>query len=75
MSKQKYVRLKEYNEIIIFPCIIEHSKFRFFNPITAGFCYVTRDRVSCFGHSISLRLESDEESDSALATKQLFKKY
>jgi len=75
MSKQKYVRLKEYNEIIIFPCIIEHSKFRFFNPITAGFCYVTRDRVSCFGHSISLELESDEESDSALATKQLFKNY
>jgi len=75
MSKQKYVRLKEYNEIVIFPCIIEHSQFSSFNPITAGFCYVNNDKVRCFGYSVSLQLESDEEKDSALATKQLFKNY
>ena len=60
-TKQKYVRLKEYNQIIIFPQIIEHSAFSRWDVITAGFCYVGKNKVSCFGKSVSLKLESDTE--------------
>lgn len=73
-TKQKFVRLKEYNEVIIFPCIIEHSRFKHFNPVTAGFCYVNADkeRVDCFGESYSLGLKSDPKEDTIQATKQIF---
>lgn len=71
-TRQKYVKLKQYNAIIIFPCHIEHSKFKNLEPITAGFCYVHENKVTCFGNSISLDLESDPEDDSKEATKQLF---
>ncbi|MCP3682109.1 MAG: hypothetical protein GY861_05400 [bacterium] len=70
-TKQKYVRLKEYDSIIIFPCIIEHSTFRNKNPISAGFCYVKQDRIDCFGRSVSLNLDSTKE-DTFMATKQIF---
>lgn len=70
-TKQKYVRLKEYNQIIIFHTIIEHSTFRNLNPISAGFCYVHDDKVACFGESISLGLKGMED-DTYIATKQLF---
>lgn len=72
MQQQKYVRLKEYGQIIIFPCIIQHSKFKSFNPITAGFCYIDNQKIKCFGESISLDLKSDPEKDTILATKQIF---
>lgn len=70
-GKQKYVRLKDYNEIIIFPTIIEHSTFRHLEPVSAGFCYINDDKVSCFGKSISLRLDGKSD-DSFWATKQIF---
>lgn len=70
-TKQKYVRLKEYNEIIIFPQILNHSEFRNFNPISAGFCHIHKDKVVCFGNSVSLRLDSMDD-DTKLATKQIF---
>lgn len=70
-TKQKYVRLKKYDEIIIFPEIIEHSEFKNFGVISAGFCYIENDRVLCFGESFSLRLKSDEE-DTKIATKQIY---
>ena len=70
-TKQKYVRLKEYNQIIIFPTIIEHSSFRNMDPISAGFCYVSDEKISCFGESRSLRLKGMED-DSFIATKQVF---
>ena len=34
-TKQKYIRLKSYDEIIIFPCIIDHSEFKGMNIISA----------------------------------------
>ena len=73
-TKQKYVRLKQYGEVIIFPTIIEHSKFRHLGVISAGFCYVDGDakEVRCFGESISLDLESDPKEDTLKATQQLF---
>lgn len=71
-TKQKYVRLKQYNSIIIFPTIIEHSSFKHLEPISAGFCYLDVDNVvKCFGKSVSLDLDSMED-DSELATKQIF---
>ena len=70
-TKQKYVRLGDYDEIIIFPELIMHSEFQYMNVVSAGFCYVNEDKVSCFGESISLRLSSKED-DSFIATKQVY---
>lgn len=70
-TKMKYVRLKQYDEIIIFPCIIDHSEFEFMNPISAGFCYIGNNKVECFGESFSLKLKSDLD-DTKIATKQAF---
>ena len=70
-TKQKYVRLKDYDEIIIFPQIIERSRFRNMNPISAGFCHVYKDKVLCFGESISLRLKGMKD-DTFIATKQIY---
>jgi hypothetical protein len=70
-TKQKYVRLRLFNEIIIFPTSIEHSDFKKFEPISAGFCYIGDNKVNCFGESYSLKLKSDPE-DSKIATKQIF---
>jgi spore cortex formation protein SpoVR/YcgB (stage V sporulation) len=70
-TKQKYVRLKQYDTIIIFPEGLNHSDFKHMNPISAGFCCVEKDKVQCFGESYSLRMKSDSE-DTKLATKQIF---
>ena len=70
-TKQKYVRLGRFDEIIIFPLTIEHSTFKGLEPISAGFCYVNENNVNCFGRSFSLDLDSLED-DSKFATKQLF---
>ena len=69
MEKMKYVRLQEYDSIIIFPCIINHSDFCQFLPVSAGFCYISEQKIECFGESVSLKLKSDA-SDSKVATKQ-----
>ena len=70
-TKMKYVRLKTFDEIIIFPQVIEHSEFKRLDPISAGFCYIEYNKVTCFGESYSLKLKSDDE-DSKIATNQLF---
>lgn len=72
-TEQKYVRIKEYNGIIIFPCFVEHSSMKSLNPISAGFCLVDAEnkKVSCYGSSYSLNLESAED-DTKDATKQVF---
>lgn len=70
-TRQKYVRLKEYDEIIIFPQIIKHSKFRNLEPVSAGFCSIGDNVINCYGRSVSLNLEGKED-DSFIATKQVF---
>jgi hypothetical protein len=70
MEKMKYVKVGDYNSIIIFPQIIEHSRFKHLNPTTAGFCYISEDKVKCFGESISLGIKSNERLDTIDATKQ-----
>jgi len=69
-TKQKYVRLGEYDEIIIFPTTIEHSTFKHLEPISAGFCHIHSDKVVCYGKSYSLNIESKED-DTLKATKQI----
>lgn len=70
-TKQKYVRLASYNQIIIFPQTIKHSEFKYYNIVSAGFCYVENNKVICFGRSDSLNIDS-HETDTAIATKQIF---
>lgn len=70
-TKQKYVRLKQYNQVIIFNPILDHSQFHNFEPISAGFCHVGIDEIRCFGESITLKMKSDKQ-DSYFATKQIF---
>jgi hypothetical protein len=74
MEKMKYVRLEQYNQVIIFPLVMEHSTFKHLSPKTAGFCYFNPDksRVDCFGESISLGLKSNKQEDTYHATKQIF---
>lgn len=64
MEKMKYVKVGDYNSIIIFPMIIQHDVFKYLNPITAGFCYISETKVECFGESVSLRLKSNERLDT-----------
>lgn len=71
-TTQKYVRLKQFNEIIIFPEIINHSDFKNFEPISAGFCNVRENSIACFGRSITLNLPSEPIEDSLIATRQVF---
>jgi len=70
MEKMKYVKVGNYNSIIIFPQIIGHDTFKHLNPKTAGFCYISNEKVDCFGESYSLKLKADEKEDSREATKQ-----
>ncbi len=70
MEKMKYVKIGPYNSIVIFPDIIQHDEFKHLSPISAGFCYISLEKVECFGESISLGLKSNERVDTIAATKQ-----
>ena len=75
MNRIKYIRTKD-NEIIIFGEIMQHSDFRNFNPVSAGFISFGINKegnptCSCYGYSISLNLDSKEEEDTRLAKLQL----
>lgn len=74
MAKVKYIRTQD-NRIIVFSDRQQHSEFKMFNPISAGFIsFGTGDDrnpdCSCYGESISLKLKSMED-DSALAKRQI----
>ena len=71
----KYVKTKD-NEIIVFSELLQHSEFRGFEPVSAGFISIGatgkhEPTISCYGKSISLDLPSDPEVDSELARKQI----
>lgn len=72
--KQKYV-ISKNREIIVFSELLQHSEFRKFNPISAGFIsFGVKDgnpTCSCYGESISLGLKSNPEEDTKLAKQQL----
>jgi len=74
MARVKYIRTKN-NRIIVFSELQQHSEFRMFEPVSAGFISfgIGKDRnpdCSCFGESISLKLKS-MEGDTALAKRQI----
>ena len=72
--KTKYVITSD-NEIIVFPELLQHSEFKKFNPISAGFISFSVNKqgnasCTCYGESISLGIKSREE-DTQIAKKQL----
>jgi hypothetical protein len=71
MIKIKYIKT-ESNEIITFPASLNHSDFRMFKPVSAGFIsFGYKGDVSCYGDSFSLKLKADPE-DSDIAKRQFF---
>jgi len=73
--KQKYV-ITENKDIIVFSELLQHSEFKHFNPISAGFISFGVNKegnptCSCYGKSVSLRLESNPGEDTYLAKIQL----
>lgn len=79
MAKAKYIKTKD-REIIVFGEIMQHSDFRYLDPVSAGFIYFGGEdedgnpSCECVGESISLRLKADEE-DTLLAQMQLGFRY
>lgn len=74
--KTKYIRT-ENNQIIIFPEYHQHSDFKSFKPISAGFLHTFVDEhgnasCKCYGESVSLNLKSDEVKDTMYAKRQIF---
>ena len=77
MEKVKYIRTKD-NEIIVFSILQEHSQFKHFEPISAGFISIVigNDKnpdCTCYGESISLGLKS-MPIDTRLAKRQILGK-
>lgn len=74
MNRVKYIRTKD-NEIIIFGEIMQHSDFRNFHPVSAGFISFGiikgNPTCSCYGESISLNMKSNPEDDTMYAKRQL----
>jgi hypothetical protein len=75
MNKVKYVVTAD-NEIIIFGEAMNHSAFKSFNPISAGFISFGVNKQGnpsciCYGKSVSLQLESNTEQDTLLAKRRL----
>jgi hypothetical protein len=73
--KTKYVVTNE-GTIIVFPELLQHSEFRRFEPISAGFISFGVNKegnptCSCYGESISLGLKSNPEEDTIIAKRQL----
>ena len=71
MEQLKYVKTKE-GEVIFFPTTIQHSEFKHFKPVTAGFCRMRNQKVQCYGESYSLNLQSDPKEDTLKATEAVF---
>jgi len=73
--KQKYIITLD-NNIVVFSELLQHSEFKYFSPIRAGFITFGVNKhgnptCSCYGESISLRLKSNPEADTEIAKRQL----
>lgn len=74
-SRVKYVITKE-REIIVFSELMQHSDFKHFQPISAGFISFGVNKegnpsCNCYGESISLGIKSNPEEDTLMAKRQL----
>lgn len=74
-SRVKYVITKE-REIIVFSELMQHSDFKHFQPISAGFISFGINKegnlsCNCYGESISLGIKSNPEEDTIMAKRQL----
>jgi hypothetical protein len=74
-NKVKYIITNDKG-IIIFPDTFNHSDFKHFKPINAGFISFGVNQqgnptCSCYGESISLDIKSNPEADTLLAKRQL----
>jgi hypothetical protein len=58
-------------DFVFFSAVMEHSMFKDFRPISAGYCTFGNNRVTCYGDSHSLKLKSSP-LDSESATLQVF---
>ena len=73
--KQKYIKTED-DVIIVFPELLQHSRFKGFKPVSAGFISIGYSnkqqctQCTCYGESISLGLKSDPE-DSKIAFQQI----
>ena len=75
MNRVKYIITKN-EQIIIFDELFNHSDFRSFDPIRAGFISFGVNKegnpsCSCYGDSFSLNMKSDPEKDTMLAKLRL----
>lgn len=77
MARVKYIKTDK-NQIIAFSHLLQHSDFKHFNPVSAGFICIGiqvggRRGITCvcYGESISLDLKADEQIDAELAFKQI----
>ena len=76
MNYTKYVKTKD-DDIIVFSETMQHSQFKHWNPVSAGFImfYIDKEtgnpNCKCYGESISLGLKSNPEEDTARARYQL----
>jgi hypothetical protein len=71
----KHIRTSD-NQIIVFSEYHQHSEFKHYKPISAGFisfCATGEHELkcSCYGESVSLGLKSDEAFDTMLAMRQI----
>lgn len=71
----KYIKTND-KKIIVFSGLNNHSDFRSYNPVSAGFIRFETDVAGdvncvCFGASFSLQMKSDELEDTMLANMQI----
>lgn len=81
-TKAKYIRTKN-NQIIVFSELLNHSDFKSFEPVSAGFIFISSEKetttsgtysktkCNCYGRSVSLNLDSNPVEDTMLANLQI----
>ena len=73
MKKSKYIILKHLRIPIIFPDLLAHNEVADGREVLgAGFCYINDvGHYTCYGKSVSLKIDSDPERDSKILNVEL----
>jgi|LakMenEpi03Aug12_release.lakeMendotaPanAssembly.Ray.scaffolds.fasta_scaffold1695077_1 hypothetical protein len=71
----KYIKTND-KKIIVFSGLNNHSDFKKYNPVSAGFMRFEVNVVGdinciCYGHSVSLQMKSEPDEDTMLANMQI----